>query len=305
MQKNIIFSLFFIILLGGCQNKNKLPQLADSEPFVKYWFTGNAEVNTYILNQAQYGAMNKGEVIMAFVTEDFRLDKQVKFNNEVPKGRAASVMKLNSIRRFSTGIYDYSAMTSVFMPLSVNDFSHALKVNCSVQDWCGQSFRQLNFRQNGYQVMGHSYFENFVEENFHIDKGVAEDELFSAIRLRPDKLELGDKMMIPSLFSARMRQSKINPILAKLKLYEYKESYFSGQKLRVYEVDYKGDARNLKIVFENIFPYRIVGFEETYKQKDVFMTSRAKLKKSILTSYWLLNQPADSTKRKELQVEGF
>lgn len=300
MQKILLFSCFLCLGFAACRSNSKLPQLSDEEPFVKYWFTGNAELNSYELDQAQYGAMHKGNVMLIFVTEDFKLDKQVKAQSDASKQKITTVMKMNAIRRFTTGIYDYSAMTSVFMPVAVNDFPNALKVSTSVQDWCGHSYLQMNFRQNGYQITGNSYFEDEALVNYHVDKGTAEDELFSAIRLRPNRLEIGDKMMLPTLLSARLRHSKIVPILADLKLYDYKERYYSGEKLKVYEVDYRGDARNVKIIFENIFPYRIVGFEETYKQKDVFMTSRAKLKRCLQTPYWLENTPADSLKRMEL-----
>jgi hypothetical protein len=51
------------------------------------------------------------------------------------------------------------------------------------------------------------------------------------------------------------------------------------------------------IVFEQKFPHKIVGWEETYKSKDNLLTSRAVLEKTIQSDYWNHNAPADSTLR--------
>jgi hypothetical protein len=302
LQLLVVVFITPFLFLGCGSNTQKAPQLADTSQFVKYWFMGNAEINHYELDQAQYGSMHKGDVTLVFVTEGFRVDKQVKDDGNTSKDKTATVMKMNAIRRFTTGIYDYSAMTSAFTPVSVNEFPNALKVSCSVQDWCGQSYSQLNFKQNGYYFLSHSYFENEVKADYHIDKGTTEDELLNSIRLMPDRLPIGDKMMIPSLLSTRLRHKKVIPILATLKLYDYNGGDFKGSSLKVYEIDYKGDERNVRIVFENIFPHKIVGIDETYKFKDVYMTSRARLKKTILSPYWLQNQPVDSTARRQLMT---
>ncbi|HEY0111342.1 MAG TPA: hypothetical protein VGB67_17005, partial [Fibrella sp.] len=54
------------------------PLPATTPAFRAYWFGGKAELNTYRLDQAQYGASHPGEAVLVFVTEDFRTDKHVK-----------------------------------------------------------------------------------------------------------------------------------------------------------------------------------------------------------------------------------
>ena len=122
--------------------------IAPSEGFSTYWYQGKAEVNRYALTQARYGEMRNGDALMVFVTEDFLVNEQVKFEGG-SKSPKTGVLKLNWIERFNTGIYDYSLMTSVFSPV---DQSPVLKVTCSVQDWCGQAFVQLNQRKDGYRM---------------------------------------------------------------------------------------------------------------------------------------------------------
>ncbi len=93
--------------------------------FDSYWYRGFAELTRYALRQARYGEQYEGEAVLIFVTEDFLPDPQVKQE----RGRspdALSVLKLNAYRRFYTGIYPYTLMTSSFTPAASAD-SRTLK----------------------------------------------------------------------------------------------------------------------------------------------------------------------------------
>jgi len=113
-----------------------------SEEFKKYWYAGEAEITSYKLEQARYGEIREGSAVLIYVTEPFHNQKQVKAdgNNQdnIP------VLKLNSTKKYLTGIYPYSIMNSTFYP--VNDDSHAIKVSFSSQEWCGHVYAQLNNR---------------------------------------------------------------------------------------------------------------------------------------------------------------
>ena len=269
--------------------------------FSTYWFLGKAELNRYTLQQAQYGVLNPGEAVLIFVTEDFRTDTQVKSEDVSNRDRAVPVMKTNIIKKFVTGIYDYSLFTSVFTPVSNALFPNTLKVSTSGQEWCGHSYLQINYANNGYHVDGKSYFEKEVIETYDVEKTMLEDELWNRIRLNPDKLPVGETRMIPGTISARLRHKRLNPLLVNAKLMEYEGTLFPGKRLKSYTVQYPTDDRTLMIVFEGAFPHKIVGWEETYKSKDNLLTSRAVLKKTIQSDYWNHNAPADSTLRVELK----
>ena len=49
-----------------------------SQEFKDYWYSGEAELTRYELEQARYGEIHRGDAVLIFVTEDFRTDKQVK-----------------------------------------------------------------------------------------------------------------------------------------------------------------------------------------------------------------------------------
>jgi hypothetical protein len=273
--------------------------------FSDYWFAGKAELNSYRLEQARYGAINPGTAVLIFVTEDFRTDTQVKSESPESKDKSVPVLKTNLVRKFNTGIYDYSTFTSVFTPIDKGDgqagkFSNTLKVSNSVQEWCGHSYMQLNLRNTNYEVSSRSYFEKEVAEEYVLDRVLLEDELWNRIRLAPDKLPTGELTMIPGTLSGRLRHRKLDPLAATAKQEAYTGVAFTGDSLQAYTVNYTTDETKLMIVYEGKFPYRIMGWEETYKQKDKLLTSRAVLQKTIQSDYWNHNAPVDSTLRNEL-----
>ena len=281
------------------------PVETTSADFAAYWFAGKAELNSYRLEQAQYGSLNPGEAVLIFVTEDFTTDTQVKSETEASRSKAVPVLKTNISKKFITGIYDYSLFTSVFTPIHTGNgqpalFPNTLKVSTSAQEWCGHTYLQINYRDNAYRVSGKSYFEKEVNEDYTVAKVMLEDELWNRIRMNPDKLPTGEVQLIPGTMSARLRHKRLDPLPAKLKLDAYEGVLYPGKLLKAYTIEYPTDDRTMIIIFESQFPHKIVGWEETYKSKDKLLTSRAVLKKTIQSDYWNHNAPADSTLRATL-----
>lgn len=291
-----------VFALAGCRQPtgSDAPMTEPSAPFRQYWLSGKAELNRYSLEQAQYGALNPGEAVLIFVTEDFRTDTHVKAESPESRDKAVPVLKTNLIKRFTTGIYDYSLFTSVFTPINNPAYPNTLKVNTSGQEWCGHSYLQLDEDGSQYTIDGRSYFEKEVHEEYAVEKVMLEDELWNRIRLDPAKLPTGSIKLIPGTMSARLRHKRLDPLDATAKLDAYEGVLFPGRNLKAYRIEYPTDNRNLMIVFEGVFPYKIVGWSETYKSKDNLLTSRAILKTTIQSDYWNHNAPADSVLRDTL-----
>lgn len=291
----------------------KPPVRADAPPvilgddFRQYWYNGQAEISTYTLDKAQYGANHPGEAVLVFVTEPFRTDKQVKLErNPQPDGepiRSTTVLKLNAMQKFVTGIYDYSMMTSVFAPVETKLYPHAMKVTSSVQEWCGQSYLQLNLNNREYWVLGRSYFEEEVAENYSVPRAWLEDELWTRLRFSPESLPTGEFDCIPSLTSSRLLHRKPAIDTASAQLADYRGTAFRGTGLRIYTLTYPHQKRTLRIVFERAAPYRIVGWEEARTLKDKTLTTRATLRKTIRSDYWNQNGPDKRYLRDTLQLE--
>lgn len=276
--------------------------------FADYWFANKAEVNTYRLEQADYGVLNPGDVVMVFATVNFRTDKQVELDTALgttDKDKAIPVLKTNIIKKFTTGLHDHSLLTSVFTPINTGDsrsapFANTLKVSTTSQDWLGHTYLQLNYKNSSYRVQGNSFFEHEVDEAYTVSKATLEDELWNRIRLNPEALPTGETQLIPGTMTARLRHARLDPLPAKLKIDNYEGVLYPGKFLKSYTIEYPTDDRTLIIIFEGQFPHKIVGWEETYKSQDNLLTTRAVLKKSITTDYWNHNAPADSTLRKTL-----
>ena len=142
--------------------------------------------------------------MLIFVTEDFLSDKQVKFERGDRTNKVESVLKLNFTKKFFTGVYPYSMMSSIFTPVDKN--KSTFKVTTSSQEWCGHTFSQLNLKKNQYKGILHSYFMNEGDQEFTLDAALLEDEIWTKIRLNPKDLPTGTIELIPGTMFLRLEE---------------------------------------------------------------------------------------------------
>jgi hypothetical protein len=295
----------FIILLLACSSATNHASENDSkavvsERFKSYWMSGQAELSSYHLKQARYGELHEGSAVLIYVTEDFSKSKQVKLDDP---GRNASdaekVLKLNFTKKFNTGLYPYSMMQSVFSPLAVPQ-QHALKVATSSQEWCGQTFTQLNALNGGYDVQLRSYFESEGDQNYTLNEQLLEDEIWNWIRLNPSALPLGKQKMVRGTFSARLRHLPLRAEEVEIEL-----TKADGEVS--YQLLYPKDKRTLIIRFEEAFPHRILGWKETYVsgwgKSAQQLTTTATLNKRMKIDYWTRNKVSDAYLRDSLGLK--
>ena len=302
LKKPSILLLIALLLATvlGCRinktNKTKPGQDRDlSQAWKDYWYDGMAELNRYALQQARYGEIHKGDAVLIFVTEDFLKDRQVKYEGG-SKDRM-SVLKLNATKKFWTGIYPYSLMTSVFTPIA--EAGPSLKVTTTAQEWCGHSFSQLNLKGNHYEGLLRSYFMNEGDENFRLKKAFLEDEIWNQIRLNPKALPTGNIEMIPGTQFLRLRHRDFGVEKAKATL-----TKDEAHGLCRYQIDYQGFNRVLEITFKTQFPHQITGWKETSGSgRDAALTTRATLTHTLKSPYWRKNSRADSVLRFELGLK--
>ncbi len=293
-KHQVLYYFIFILLFTNC--KNISDKRADNEPekiseeFKEYWYTGEAEITSYELEQARYGEIREGTAVLIFVTEDFLLNEQVKTDNQ--NNKSASVLKLNATKNFNTGIYPYSIMESTFYP--VTNHRHALKVSASVQEWCGQSYIQIN-KRDGLEITSHSYFEGEADEHFTIYHNYLENELWNQIRVNPGSLPTGTIQIIPSLEYIRLQHATI-------KAYQAEANLKESNSLNIYTLYYPDLERELKIYFQKKFPYQIEKWEETITRKEKKHTTTAIKTSSIKTDYWNKNSNKDLPLREDLKL---
>lgn len=259
-----------------------------SNEFKTYWYNNEAEISSYKLDQARYGEMRTGTAVLVFVTEPFLRDSQVKADKNYPTN--IPILKLNAVKKFNTGIYPYSIMQSTFYPVS-ND-GHALKISASIQEWCGNSYTQLNNRID-YEVNSHSYFETDADANVHLSKAVLENELWTQLRIDPKSLPVGEQQIIPSFEFLSLRH-------VPLKAYKATANLTNDS----YTISYPELNRSLTIHFNAEFPFDISGWEETFVSgfgdSAKSLTTTASRIKTIKSDYWNKNRNADDGLRKTL-----
>ncbi|MCG1037183.1 septum formation inhibitor Maf [Polaribacter sargassicola] len=299
-----IFIFPYICFIIACKSdkepqKTETTSIKKTEVFTKekqfndYWYSGKAELNSYELKQSRYGEIRKGEVVLVFVTEPFSLSKQVKLDNAKKAGNDnVSVMKLNNVRKFTTGIYDYSIVSSTFTPVNTDKHPYTLKLNTSIQEWCGHTFTQLNLKENNYQFQQFSYFEKDGDTKKNISKALLEDELMTRIRLNKGQLPLGEIDLIFSTIYSRFAYKDLQATKAKISKTE------TNTTLN-YKIDYLKYNRTLTINVEKEFPYKILSWTED--NGDGLITE-AILKKSLKEPYWNQKKVSDEIKRKELKL---
>jgi len=289
MQRLLYLTFIFFLTLtySSCQKKQlnnpSNSSFTEADLFKSYWYSGLAEINSYQLSQSRYGETREGSAVLIFVTEDFSAKKQVKLDDQPEANdQKISVMKMNFTKNFVTGIYPYSMMLSAFTPISTNRHPATLKLTMSSQEWCGQVFTQVNWRDKKYGIQSHSYFEKEGDVQTTVPTILLEDELWNRIRLGPDVLPTGKATLLPGLFYTRLLHTELAPQEVDITKKELSDSW-------LYTIQFEG-KRTLAISFEKYFPHKILGWEEQFIERGKPVVTKATLNKTLRLDYWTKNR---------------
>jgi hypothetical protein len=297
----IRLTILFVVFLHYTSVALSLPE---ENYFHLYWYNHGAEITRFELEQGRYGEIHPGHAILIFVTEPFLPDIHVKSDYESSRKKSIPVLKLNFIKRFNTGIYDYSMMKSVFTPISTEkqQFSKTLKVSTTRQDWCGHVFLQYNLEGDHYKVKQYSYFEKEGDKTITIPPVHLEDEIWTRIRIAPETLPLGEIKMIPGSFFTTLRMIALGAENAIAELTNPREG--DRGDVSQYTVTYPSLQRTLSIRFNRNFPHDILSWSETYPsgsgEDAKVMTTKARRTHAVMIDYWSKNSVKDLELREEL-----
>ncbi|MFY9243637.1 MAG: septum formation inhibitor Maf [Polaribacter sp.] len=292
---SLLLASFLLIFCSDNKSSKENKKVAKeifktSKEFNDYWYDGTAEITSYKLTQARYGELHEGTAVTIFVTEDFLPEKQVKADYKNEKN--IPILKLNKTKKFFTGIYPYSIMTSTFSPINIDKKS--LKISFSSQEWCGNTFVQLNNKEK-FEVDFHSYFENNSDEKISLEKDYLEDELWNIIRISQEKLPVGEFMIIPSFEYLSLNHQT-------MKSYKAITSFTENGNFVIYNIDYPSLRRTLNIVISKNFPHNIESWEETINSRGKKLSTKAEKMKTLKLKYWNKNSPEDKKLREFLNI---
>ena len=282
MYRSVLF-----LLVVAC-----LAAPGSAQDFWKHWGDGRAELNGYALKQPRYGALRSGTAVLVFVTEDFSDSVRVKADpGRHPASDVYPVLKLNAVRAFGTGIYDYHVMTSTFLRVAAG--WPVAKVSFSSQEWCGHVWHQLLPRSGRIAGTYHSYFDGEADgsEELELPKdGVFEDALpvllrgWNGVFLKPG--ESRSVPFLPSLLWSRLNHQHLAWTRARIARAAATRSVTvpAGRfEANSYTVETE-DGRVLGFEIEAAPPYRLV--RQTGPDGEELA-----LRGSTRLAYWKLNGP--------------
>jgi hypothetical protein len=284
------------LLLSFC-----LAAPASAQDFWAHWGDGKAELNGYALKQPRYGAVRAGTAVLVFVTEDFSDSRRVKADpGKHPASDVYPVLKLNALRSFQTGIYDYNVMTSSF--LRVAPGWPVAKVSFSSQEWCGHVWHQVIPRDGKLGGLFHSYFDGEADgtDDLAFPKdGVLEDALPVLLRgWNGAYLKAGesrDVPFLPSLLWSRLNHKPLAWTTAKIaRAVSARPVSVPAGRFEVvsYTVE-TADGRRLGFEIEASAPYRLI--RQTGPDGEELA-----LEGSTRLAYWQLNAPGGERHLKAL-----
>ena len=285
MQRSIV-----VILLGVCS----ISRAVADDGFWKHWADGKAELDGYALVQPRYGQLREGTAVMVFVTEDFSNALRVKADpGKHPDDDIVKVLKLNFIRDFQTGIYDYNVMTSTFLgtefpapapwPLE--------KISFSSQEWCGNVYMQWLARGDKLEGVAHSYFDGEADSTPSLPlpkDGITEDALPILVRgLRGDWLAPGASRTLPFLRSTLRTRLEHKPaawgtatVTRAPAVENVKTKLGTMAAVRYTVAEAGGDT--LTYVIEAAYPHRILAWKSSTGESGTILGS-ARL------AYWTMH----------------
>lgn len=289
------------------------PSAFDPE-FGSHWHDGKAEIAAYQLEIKRYSSLRSGNAVSIFVTEPFSWSKRVKIDTVTPEKQRdrVEVLKLNLMRDFPTGLYDYNTMLSVFA-VSENALGkfqgQPAKISYSSQEWCGHVYQQLLPDDEQIESTIHSYFENVGDETSTIKKpkdAVLADMLFHWARgFAQPFMNPGESIERPLLNPvAQMRLNHKPPQFENATFSINPNTEFIQAAEKKWEVRQRSVASKSGLTFrfwvETSKPYRIIKWKLDGAEGN---SEEAILVGVKRFSYWNLNKPENMNLLKEIGLK--
>jgi hypothetical protein len=301
MRKYITGCLAAMVLVSGAAAS----AADDVGSFWAFWGDGKAELSGYRLVQPRYGQRRNGVAVMIVVTEDFSDSARVKAEGAHPKSDVFPVLKLNAVRDFQTGIYDYNVMTSAFLAVDARDGEGPLgvaKTSFSSQEWCGHVYQQWLRRGGELRGALHSYFEGEADQTPSLPwrtGGVVEDALPVLVRgLRGALVPPGGTRTVPFLPSSLRARLSHRPqawgeatIVRDAAARPVKTALGTLPAFTVTVVEKDGDTT--RYVVEEAWPHRLLAWESSTGESAT-ITGSARL------AYWEMNREGGEQALKQL-----
>lgn len=281
----------------------------DGGRFNAHWQDGKGELNGYRYSVTRYGKRRDGTAILIYVTEPMSESRRVKVDDPKKNPKDTfEALKVNFVREFQTGIYDYHTLASVFT--RTHDFSPA-KITFSSAEWCGHVYEEMIFHRHHIADRYQSYFdgESDLKRLTTREGALTEEELLVRLRgLRGDWIRPGERKTIPflpSAFHRRMTHRSLVWSEAKVERARGLETVrVPAGRFETGVVMVRTEQRVGRFWIESAYPHRIIRWEWTAAASGSGgrgeALDRGELTGSTRLAYWKLNGPEGERYRREL-----
>jgi hypothetical protein len=249
------------------------------------WDDGNAEVNAYEASVRRYGVPRPLTAYHIIVKEDFSRTQLVKADPGHDPSDLVTVLKLNQILEFQTGIYNYNQMASTFHERATMDL---LKLTLASFEWCGNTFKEYTRRDGRGTLHVHTYWDGQARAEY--DLPVAPDVLFHdelPLRLRALPQAAGTALtarLVPTQIDSRGPKPELRA--ARLRADAEEILIVPAGSFRALRWEVKaGDAVDTYWLDRN-FPHVLLAWDRP--DGGAF-----RLKWTRRLPYWKLNRPGD------------
>jgi hypothetical protein len=297
MMKYVLTCFGFLIL-------NFSP--AAAQDFWSWWGDGKGELSSYKVVVSRYGELREGYSVLVFVTEDIsRLTRVKDDSGTLPPAERAPVLKLNRVVKFTTGIYDYSILTSTFSSVEselARPPFEPLKISFSAQEWCGHVFQMFLPQRDQVDLTLHSYFQSEGDQQRSLKlpaNAAFEDNLPIWIReLKGEALKAGERrelQILPSAWFLRSAHQKAGFQPGWIMKEEGEALKATNGAAPTWRWTWQAGSRKETYWVEKAYPHRILKWSSSDGGK-------GEIQKTLRLPYWQLHGNDDLPYREQLGV---
>ncbi len=259
------------------------------DAFWQHWSDGKAELNGYDLWQPRYGELRHGRAVLIYVTEPYSRSRRVKVDRVDPNDPdQLTVLKLNHVRKFQTGVYDYSAMTSVFA--DPNAGFRPLTVRFSMQEWCGLMDDTVTVEPGRLRQHANSYFDGESGGVTVPGDALPADAVFITARTLAGTVGTAPlpQTLVPDALYRRLRHQPFRPYPAQARWGAPRQVTVPAGDFTVRDFHYaRPDGSTCALHVEVAQPHRIIGWACSDGEK-------AQLRGSTRAPYWQQHGEGDA-----------
>lgn len=307
MLANLLaYALASLLALHGSPGGAPARAQATDGEFERVWYDGQAEVSGYRWRGSRYGEMRAGEAVAIFVTETIGAKEHVKVDRpEEYRGETLTVLKLNLVRDFQTGLYDYNTMVTAFADV---DTLRPVKQTFSSAEWCGHVYETLDVRGQELALDVQSYFQGESAQTTLPMKadGIPGEHLFVWLRgLRGHALAAGETRKLAYLadpFERRLRHAEASwgELTVAREAQSASASVPAGNfAALVYRLT-SSDGRTGSVQIEEAYPHRLLSWSWTRGGEELDV---GELAGSQRMKYWDMHGAGQESLRKQIGLE--